>query len=71
MSTNGNEKLCTEKYALRMRPAVYKAGEQAAADDNRSLAFLMEMLLIAHLREKGYLPNATGFVRLRGGKGKR
>jgi hypothetical protein len=54
-----------------MRPAVYKAGEQAAADDNRSLAFLMEMLLIAHLREKGYLPNATGFVRLRGGKGKR
>jgi len=41
---------------IRMRPSVKKAGEKAAADDNRSLASLMETLLIAHLTERGYLP---------------
>jgi hypothetical protein len=46
----------SKQFALRMRPAVYEAGEQAAADDHRSLASLMEMLLVAHLRQKGYLP---------------
>ena len=37
----------SKQFALRMRPAVYAAGERAAADDNRSLASLMEMLLVA------------------------
>ena len=39
-----------------MRPDVKGAGEYAAEDDNRSLASLMEVLLIEHLRAKGYLP---------------
>jgi hypothetical protein len=46
-----------KQFALRMRQAVYDAGERAAADDNRSLASLMEMLLIEHLKESGYLPS--------------
>ena len=39
-----------------MRPSVKKAGEKAAADDNRSLAALMEHLLVEYLQAKGYLP---------------
>jgi len=38
-----------------MRPSVKAAGEAAAVADNRSLASLMEMLLIEHLKAKGYL----------------
>lgn len=44
------------QFMIRMRPSVKSAGEKAAADDNRSLASLMETLLIAHLSERGYLP---------------
>ena len=40
---------------IRMRPTVKAAGEKAAQDENRSLASLMETLLIAHLVAKGYL----------------
>jgi hypothetical protein len=47
-------------FMLRLRPTVKAAGERCAADDNRSLAGLMEMLLIRHLRETGYLPAAGG-----------
>jgi hypothetical protein len=43
-------------FMIRMRPSVKKAGEKAAVDDNRSLASLMEHLLIVHLQEHGYLP---------------
>jgi hypothetical protein len=46
----------SKQFALRMRPAVYAAGERAAADENRSLASLMEVLLVDHLKAKGYLP---------------
>ena len=44
------------QFMLRMRPAVKTAGEKAAQDANRSLASLMETILIDYLREKGYLP---------------
>jgi hypothetical protein len=41
-----------------MRPTVHEAGLRAAADQNRSLASLMETLLIEHLKEGGYLPTS-------------
>ena len=46
----------TAAFQVRMRPSVKAAAERAAADDNRSLASLMELLVIEHLRAKGYLP---------------
>jgi hypothetical protein len=46
----------TAVFQVRMRPTVKAAGEKAAADDNRSLAALMETLLVEHLKAKGYLP---------------
>ena len=42
-------------FQIRMRPSVKVAGEKAARDQNRSLSSLMETLLIAHLRQTGYL----------------
>jgi hypothetical protein len=45
----------TAVFQVRMRPSVKAAGEKAAADDSRSLASLMEKLLIEHLKAKGYL----------------
>ena len=45
----------TAVFQVRMRPSVKAAGEKAAAADNRSLAALMETLLIEHLRERGFL----------------
>jgi len=48
----------SKQFALRMRPAVYAAGERAAADEERSLGWLMEKLLIEHLQAKGYLPKS-------------
>ncbi len=46
----------SKQFALRMRPAVYAAGERAAADEERSLGWLMEKLLVEHLKANGYLP---------------
>ena len=45
--------------AIRMQPTVKAAGERAAKDQNRSLASLMETLLIEHLRANGYLPETS------------
>lgn len=45
----------TAAFQVRMRPSVKSAGEKAAADESRSLASLMEYLLIEHLKAKGYL----------------
>jgi len=42
-------------FAIRMRPSVFEAGQIAAKQQNRSLASLMETLLILHLREHGLL----------------
>jgi len=50
-------------FAIRMRPAVFEAGQKAAAEENRSLASLMETLLIDYLRANGYLPNLPGAKR--------
>jgi predicted HicB family RNase H-like nuclease len=41
-------------FMVRMRPSVKAAAEEAAAADNRSLAGLMETLLIQYLRKQGY-----------------
>lgn len=40
---------------LRLLPSVKAAAEKAAADDSRSVASLVEKLLIEHLKAKGYL----------------
>jgi hypothetical protein len=44
---------------LRISPEVKEALERAAKDDDRSLASYAERILIAHLRDKGYLPKAA------------
>ena len=48
------------QFMIRMRPSVKSAGENAARDENRSLASLMETLLIEHLKERGYLTAGKG-----------
>jgi hypothetical protein len=40
---------------IRVTPAVKAAAEKAADADHRSLASLIEKLLIEHLKAKGYL----------------
>jgi hypothetical protein len=40
---------------IRVTPTVKAAAEKAAAADHRSLASLIEKLLIEHLRAGGYL----------------
>jgi hypothetical protein len=40
---------------LRIAPEIKAAAEKAAADDRRSLTSLIEKLLIAHLKDKGYM----------------
>ena len=41
-------------------PALRKAAQKAAADDNRSVTSLIEKLLTDHLRRTGYLPRNPG-----------
>jgi hypothetical protein len=40
---------------MRMRPELKAAADQAAADDHRSFASLVEKLLTDYCREHGYL----------------
>jgi hypothetical protein len=40
---------------IRVTPSVKEAAEKAAAADHRSLASLIELLLIEHLKAKGFL----------------
>jgi hypothetical protein len=42
--------------SLRLTDQVRAAADRAAADDNRSVASLAELALIAVLKERGYLP---------------
>ena len=49
----------SKPFGIRMRASVYEAGLKAAADQNRSLALLMNGVLIDYLREHGYLPAAN------------
>jgi hypothetical protein len=43
------------QFTMRMDPDVKAAGEQAAADDRRSLSALIEVLLVSYCKEKGLL----------------
>lgn len=42
--------------AFRVEPEIKTAAVQAAVDDHRSVASLLEKLLVEHLRSTGYLP---------------
>jgi hypothetical protein len=44
---------------LRIDPSIKEAAEKAAADDRRSLTSLVELLLVQHLRERGFMATAT------------
>jgi hypothetical protein len=48
----------TTPYSLRLTVQTKRAAEKAAEADRRSLASLIEVLLIKHCRERGML--ATG-----------
>lgn len=45
----------TAAIGVRVEPVVKAAAEKAAADDHRTVASLLERLLVEHLRERGYL----------------
>ena len=45
----------TASIGIRVNPIVKKAAEKAAADDRRTLASLIEKVLVEWLVEKGYL----------------
>ena len=45
----------TAVIGLRVDPQVKLAAESAALDDHRSVASLLEKLLVKHLMESGYL----------------
>jgi hypothetical protein len=45
----------TASIGIRVEPDIKAAAEKAAEADHRTLASLIEKLLIEHLRENGYL----------------
>ncbi len=49
----------TAAIGVRVAPEIKEAAEKAAADDHRSVASLLEKLLIEHLTDKGYLPKSS------------
>ena len=51
-----NAQIKTAQIGFRISPEIKEAAEAAAADDHRSLASLIEKLLVAHLKKRGYLP---------------
>jgi predicted HicB family RNase H-like nuclease len=46
------------QFNMRIDPVLKEAAEEAAADDRRSLSSLVEKLLTAYCRERGYLDDA-------------
>lgn len=46
----------TAPLGLRLLPSVKAAVEQAAKDDQRPVASMVEKILTDYLRTKGYLP---------------
>lgn len=46
----------TSAISVRVADETKLAVEKAAEEDDRSVASYVERLLIAHLKEKGYLP---------------
>jgi hypothetical protein len=55
----------TESIGLRVEPELKAAAEKAAAADHRSVASLLEKLLVEHLRSTGFLPGTEGAPRPR------
>lgn len=45
----------TASIGIRVQPEIKTAAEKAAQADHRTVASLVEKLLIEHLRDKGYL----------------
>ncbi len=45
-------------FSMRMTPQTKEAAEEAAADDRRSVASLIEILLTDYCRDRGYLKEA-------------
>jgi hypothetical protein len=45
----------TASIGIRVEPDIKAAAEKAAADDHRTVASLIEKLLVEYLREQGYL----------------
>ena len=45
----------TGSIGIRVEPIVKKAAEKAAADDRRTLASLVEKVLVEYLVKEGYL----------------
>ena len=50
----------TGQLNLRISPDLKALAERAAADDHRSLANLIEKLLIGYLRAEGYMKKTPG-----------
>lgn len=46
----------TASIGIRVEPELKAAAERAAASDHRSVASLLEKLLVEHLREHGFWP---------------
>jgi len=49
----------TLQFNMRMTPQLKDAAEQAAADDHRSIASLIEKLLTDYCKQKGFLPDPS------------
>jgi hypothetical protein len=49
----------TASIGIRVEPQLKAAAEQAAADDHRTVASLIEKLLTEYLREHGYLKKGS------------
>jgi len=45
----------TAAIGVRVEPSIKEAAEKAAADDHRTVASLLEKVLVEYLRERGYL----------------
>jgi hypothetical protein len=46
----------TASIGVRLEPVIKEAADKAAAADHRSLASLIEKLLVEHLKANGYVP---------------
>jgi hypothetical protein len=58
LQTSANEEVTmtrTTAIGVRVEPHIKEAAKKAAADDHRTLASLLEKLLVEHLKAKGYL----------------
>ena len=50
----------TAAIGIRVEPAIKNAAERAAAADRRTVASLVEKILVEWLQEHGHLPKAAG-----------